>query len=99
MKLRETRRRIEALAGDGRFYVASARTGTEPVPVAGLRFRDRETAAAAARLTRRYRAALRRWDPSLPVTEPVVHEGRPTLAARGTAPDCDAAAASAEGEP
>jgi hypothetical protein len=98
MKLRETRRRIEALAGDGRFSVASARTGEEPVPVAGLRFPDRETAAAAARLTRRYRAALRRWDPELASTDPVVHEGRPTLAARGTVTD-GVTAASAGGEP
>ncbi|GAB6861139.1 hypothetical protein ACFR97_13780 [Haloplanus litoreus] len=98
MGLRETRRRIEALAGDGRFHVASARTGEEPFPAAGLRFPDRETATAAARLTRRYRAALRRWDPELASTDPVVHEGRPTLAAIGRAPD-GATAASAGGEP
>jgi hypothetical protein len=70
----ETRRRIEALAGGGRFYVASADTGTEPVPVVGLRFPDRESAATAARLTAAYRATLRRWDPATAPTDPVVRE-------------------------
>ena len=57
------RDRIEALASaDGRYYVACARTGDRPVPAAGHQFPDRATARAAARLTERYRATLRRYD-------------------------------------
>ncbi|GAB3322016.1 hypothetical protein EI982_18155 [Haloplanus rallus] len=76
MGLRETRRRIESLADGGPYRVASARTGEPPVPAAGLRFPDRETAATAARLTRTYRAALRRWDPALSWVDPIVHDCR-----------------------
>ena len=60
------RGRIEALASaDGRYYVACARTGDRPVPVAGYQFPDRGTARIAARLTERYRARLRRYDPQV----------------------------------
>ena len=60
------RDRIKALASaDGRYYVACARTGDRPVPAAGHRFPDRATARAAARLTGRYRATLRRYDPQV----------------------------------
>jgi hypothetical protein len=76
MGLRETRRRIESLAGSGPYRVLSARTGEPPVPVAGLRFPDRETATIAARLTRTYRAALREWDPATAWVEPTVHDCR-----------------------
>jgi hypothetical protein len=98
--LRDCRRRIEALAGEGRFRVACARTGESPVPVAGLRFPDRETAATAAWLTRRYRAALRRWDPETPWLDPVVHERGPRgpdpVAAGGEPVDSDVAATGGE---
>ncbi|WP_251328646.1 DUF7552 domain-containing protein [Haloplanus pelagicus] len=83
--IRETRGRIEALAEGGRYRVASARTGMEPVPVVGLRYPDRETAATAARLTRAYRAALRRWDPALALVDPVVRESRSASASHDTA--------------
>jgi len=96
MGLRETRRRIEALADGGPYRVASARTGEPPVPVAGLRFPDRETAAVAARLTRTYRVALRRWDPELAWVDPIVHDCRPaTTDARAAT---DRAAVGVEGE-
>jgi hypothetical protein len=75
--LRECRRRIESLAGEGRFVVACARTGESPVPVAGLHFPDRRAAATAARLTAVYRAKLGAWDPETPWRDPVVHERRP----------------------
>ena len=58
------RERIEALASaDGRYYVTCARTGDRPVTAAGHRFPNRATARTAARLTERYRATLRRYDP------------------------------------
>lgn len=82
MGLRETRRRIEALADGGPYRVASARTGEPPVPVAGLRFPTRATAAAAAQLTRAYRVALRRWDPALAWVDPIVHDCRPATTER-----------------
>ncbi|WP_251342994.1 DUF7552 domain-containing protein [Haloplanus halophilus] len=99
MALRETRCRIEALAEGGRYRVASARTGEEPVPVVGLRYPDRETAARAARLTRAYRAALRRWDPALAWVEPVVHECRPTDEGERSTAGTRREAASTGGEP
>ena len=86
-RLRECRHRIEALAGDGRFRVLCARTGVSPAPVAGLCFPSRPSAATAARLTRRYRAVLRQWDPETVWCDPIVHERRPrgpALAADGT---------------
>ena len=65
--LTDTRDRIEALASaDGRYYVTCARTGDRPVPAAGHRFPNRATARTAARLTERYRAVLRRYDPQTP---------------------------------
>jgi hypothetical protein len=91
MGLRETRCRIESLADGGPFRVLSARTGGPPVPVAGLRFPDRETAAVAARLTRAYRAALREWDPTLALADPVVHDCRPASTADDAAPGRSAA--------
>ena len=67
------RDRIKALASaDGRYYVACARTGDRPVPAAGHRFPDRATARAAARLTGRYRAMLRRYDPQVPPYDLIV---------------------------
>jgi hypothetical protein len=69
------RERIEALASaDGRYYVTCARTGDRPVPAAGHRFPDRATARAAARLTERYRAVLRWYDPQVPYHDIVVRQ-------------------------
>ena len=74
--LTSIRERIEALASaDGRYYVTCARTGDRPVPAAGHRFPDRATARAAARLTERYRAVLRRYDPQVPSYDPIVRQG------------------------
>lgn len=73
--LRTTRERLYRIAdGDGRFYVACARTGERPFPVGGLRFADRETAASAADLARAYRRTLERYDPRAPQYDLVVHE-------------------------
>ena len=49
--LRDLRERLTALASpNGRYVVACARTGERPTPIAGLRFGDRETAAAATEI-------------------------------------------------
>ncbi|WP_336034889.1 DUF7552 domain-containing protein [Halobacterium yunchengense] len=73
--LRSMRDRIDAFAeASGRFYVACARTGERPFPVGGLRFADRETAAAAADLAQSYRDTLERYDPRAPRYDLVVHE-------------------------
>lgn len=73
--LRSMRERMNELAvDDGRFYVACARTGERPFPVAGLRLADRETAAAAADLARSYRRTLEQYDPRAPRYDLVVHE-------------------------
>ncbi|USZ67937.1 hypothetical protein NGM10_14535 [Halorussus salilacus] len=73
--LSDVRERIAALSDDtGRYYVSCARTGERPVPVAGKRFPDRETAAEAAGLAAAYRAELRRYDSRLPRYALVVSE-------------------------
>lgn len=59
---------------DGRYYVSCARTGERPVPVAGKRFPDRETASEAVRAATAYRSELRRYDPRLPCYDLVVSE-------------------------
>jgi len=65
--LTKIRARIETLASsDGAFRVVCGRTGTSPVPVAGKRFPDRETAEEAAQTAAAYRDVLRRWDPRAP---------------------------------
>jgi hypothetical protein len=94
--LRSLRQRIESLAGGGRFRVVCARTGTEPTPAVGLRFPSRRAAADAARLTGRYRATLRRWDPALAWCDPIAHEAG-VGPARATA--ADARRTQVEGEP
>lgn len=77
------RERIEALASpEGRFVVACARTGERPVPLAGLSFPDRATAAEAADLAGRYRATLRGYDPAVAHHDLVVHDGTPGPTAR-----------------
>ena len=66
--LGDLRRHIESLANpSGEFRLICARTGDRPVPADGLAFDGRATARAAARSTEQYRAALRRYDPQLPV--------------------------------
>lgn len=73
--LAEIRARLEGLATpDGRFVVACARTGERPVPVAGLRFADRATAAHALDLASSYRETLAEYDPRAPRYDLVVHE-------------------------
>lgn len=48
------------------------------MPVSGLRFADRATAASAVRVAEAYRTHLRRYDPRLPVHDLVVHEAAAT---------------------
>ncbi|WP_435195952.1 DUF7552 domain-containing protein [Natronomonas sp. EA1] len=79
------RLRVEALASEtGEYAVVCACHGDSPVPADGLRFDDRPTARAAARATRAYRVALRRYDPRTSLCDPLVcHVGgepRPTAA-------------------
>jgi hypothetical protein len=67
------RERIETLAdATGEYYVVCGRTGQQPVPVDGVWFPDRETAAEAARTARAYRSLLREYDPQTPVHDFVV---------------------------
>lgn len=74
--LQEIRARIDARAVDlGRYTIVCARTSKHPVPVSGLRFPDRETAARAVRSAQHYRARLRRYDPQLPYHDLIVCEG------------------------
>lgn len=73
--LHTIRASLDALAVDGgRYCIVCARTGEHPVPVAGLRFGDRATAARAARVAQRYRARLRRYDPRAAVHDLIVCE-------------------------
>jgi hypothetical protein len=67
------RHHLESLsAATGTYYVVCGRTGEQPVPAAGLSFESRPAARAAVRATEQYRAALRRYDPEVPVTDPIV---------------------------
>lgn len=85
--LREIRRHVDALASDGgEYYVACARTGDRPIPVAGRRFDDRALAEIAARTAREYRAALRRYDPQLPYHDLIVREATAPAEASGPPP-------------
>lgn len=73
--LRELRERIAAAhEAGGRYYVSCGRTGERPIPVAGKRFPDRETAVEAAEWAASYRAELRRYDPRLPRYDLIVSE-------------------------
>jgi hypothetical protein len=68
--LSDLRRHIESLAKPGGAYrLCCARTGDQRVPVDGLAFEGRETARAAIRCAAQYRAALRRYDPQVPVCD------------------------------
>ncbi|MWG34779.1 DUF7551 domain-containing protein [Halomarina oriensis] len=66
--------RLDTLADDGRFEVVCARTGRRPFPAADHRFPSRSVAEEAARLVGQYRAALRRYDPTLARLDLVVCE-------------------------
>lgn len=64
--LAEIRDRIETLADvGGAYYVVCGRTGHRPVPVADKWFADRAAARRAASAATEYRAALRRYDPTV----------------------------------
>jgi hypothetical protein len=74
----EIREHVEQLATpDGRYHVVCGYTGARPVPVAGHRFEDRATARVAARATEQYRAALRRYDPQVPLYNLIVCQDPP----------------------
>jgi hypothetical protein len=67
------RSQIEMRADDGGTYVViCGRTKDRFVPLAELRFPDRDTAAEAARFAEQYRATLRRYDPRIPCYDPIV---------------------------
>ncbi|AXG10868.1 DUF7551 domain-containing protein [Haloplanus rubicundus] len=71
--LAELRTRIDALTSDdGAYYLVCGRTGDRPVPAAGARFPDRESARTAARTVEQYRAYLRRYDPRYPHFDVIV---------------------------
>ena len=64
--LGDIRDHIEALANEeGDYSLVCGRYGDRPVPAAGLRFKSRPTARAAAQATEQYRSVLRRYDPRL----------------------------------
>jgi hypothetical protein len=66
------RHHLESLStATGTYYVVCGRTGEQPVPAAGLSFESRPAARAAVRATEQYRAALRQYDPEVPVTDPI----------------------------
>lgn len=73
--LLDIRERVETLSAEGGPYaVVCGRTGREPMPAAGVRFGDRESAAEAAEASSEYRSALRRYDPQVQYIDPLVHE-------------------------
>lgn len=76
LTLRDIRAKIDALAADiGRYTIVCARTGEHPMPIAGLRFPDRETATRAARAAQHYRAQLRQYDPRVAYHDLIICEG------------------------
>lgn len=84
--LSKIRARIKDLAvDDGVYWVVCGRTGVCPVPVAGARFPDRETAEQAADAAAAYRAVLRRWDPQAPCYDFIACE-EPSRATRTVTP-------------
>jgi|APHM01.1.fsa_nt_gi hypothetical protein len=77
--LRDLRTHIESLAvDDGTYTLVCGRHGDQPVPASGLWFPTRLVARQAARATAQYRAALRRYDPTLPRYDIVVCQGHPS---------------------
>lgn len=84
--LGDLRRHIESLANPaGEFRLICARTGDRPVPADGLAFDSRASARAAARSTEQYRAALRRYDPQLPVYDVIACQVTEDAGAAGRA--------------
>lgn len=76
--LRDVRAEIRSLSRpDGEYEVVCGRSGIAPSVVAGLTFPDRRAASEAAELACTYRATLRRYDPSIPFDDPLVHEVSP----------------------
>ncbi|KAB1188873.1 MULTISPECIES: hypothetical protein [Haloferax] len=73
--LRDIRAEIRSLScPDGDFEVVCGRSGTAPSAVSGLTFPNRHAAGEAAELATEYRSVLRRYDPSAPYMDPLVHE-------------------------
>lgn len=71
--LADIRRRLDELSvAVGPYRVVSAKTGNSPVPVSGLRFPTRATAAEAASVATAYRAELRGYDPAVRVEDLIV---------------------------
>jgi hypothetical protein len=71
--LLDIRARLEELSvAVGPYRVVSAKTGHSPVPVGGLQFPTRATAAEAASVATAYRTALRRYDPAVRVQDLIV---------------------------
>lgn len=76
--LADIRGRLDDLAvAVGPYRVVSGKTGDGSVPVDGLQFPDRETAAEAATVAAAYRRALRRYDPHVAVHDLIVTHARP----------------------
>jgi len=76
--LADIRARLDDLAvAVGPYRVVSGKTGDGAVPVDGLQFPDRETAAEAATVATAYRRALRRYDPHVAVHDLIVTHMRP----------------------
>lgn len=91
--LEAVRERIETLGTpDGKYCVVCARTGQQPVPVDGVWFPDRETAAAAAQTATAYRALLRRYDAEAPVYDFIAcqRDGRQAMASTAAGQEGDA---------
>ena len=85
--LRDLRAHIESLAVDGGTYtLVCGRHGDQPVPASGLWFPTRPVARQAARATTQYRAALRRYDPTLPRYDIVICQGHPSTTEPVSAP-------------
>lgn len=76
--LADIRARLDDLSvAVGPYRVVSGKTGDGPVPVDGLQFPDRGTAAEAATVGAAYRRALRRYDPRVAVHDLIVTHARP----------------------
>lgn len=77
--LQSARTRIDAVSvEDGLYYVACARTGVRPDPVAGTQFETPTDAESAARAARQYREALAKLDPGIETYDLTVYEGAPS---------------------
>jgi hypothetical protein len=89
--LTDLRARIDALASDdGAYYLVCGRTGDRPVPAAGARFSDRESARTAARTVEQYRAHLRRYDPRYPYHDVIVCQDDGAEPTTAESPDSNA---------